>query len=428
MKTIRFKPCRLAFAVAVLLYLAIGTYLVATQSGGAGGKTLTLAVPASVRTSPVYREAVREFERKNPGVSVRLLEVAGNFYQKVTVMIAGGCAPDLMWMGQSFSEFADRGIFLDVTERAEREFDLSEYPPEILALYQQNGRCHALPFGIDASFILYNRKLFREAGVPEPSENWDYGEFLAALRGLAVKDGAGRTLRYAFNDALPPEVFGAQIFDPATGRAGCDSPEMLNCLRTNLDLIYREKLIPAAVNRPDMIRDALSLFRQEKLPMVLSYTMQRDRASELLCGMEWGVALSPRVARQAQWASSQAICIYRGTPYPEEAWKLCREFQSRKFQLGMACRALPARKSAAREFLAAEAVNPGAPLHVERLGRVPGLLALTPRVPNQQELTAVFDRYRNEVYSGRLEPEAAMKQCAAEINRRIAGAQERGVK
>ena len=119
----------------LLLYLSLGGYLFMTsghKNVAVKGKIeLTLAVPAGIKTAPIYRKKIRQFEDQYPGIKVKLMEISGGFYQKALVMIAGGVAPDLMWMGQSFSEFADRGVFMDITRRLKlSDIDLRDYEPK----------------------------------------------------------------------------------------------------------------------------------------------------------------------------------------------------------------------------------------------------------------------------------------------------------
>ncbi len=423
------RSCKILLIVGILLYLLGGGYLVFTQTPAADGSSrqrrLVLIVPTGSKTSPIYREAIQEFEQENPDISVKLLETAGNYYQKVTVMIAGGLAPDLMWMGQSFNEFADRDIFLDLSERIQHELDLTDYPPKILELYRRGGQQFGVPFGIDAAFLVYNRRLLRQAGLPDPPEDWDYPQFLAYLRKLSRPAEPGSPRRYGLDTNLPCEVFGARNFDPVTGWADCDSPEMLHYFKTNLALM-KEGLIPAAADNSVLSGDAISLFRQERTAMMLSFTMRWDRLFEQLGDMDWGFALLPRVKVQAHWASSQAICIFRGTREPEAAWKLCKFLLRKKFQMAMGCRMFPARKSFSARFIdeAGHEKN-----NFQILHKVLAHLAPTPRVENLQELMAVYYRYRNEVFIGELSPEEGMRQCAAETNRRIRiNRQRRGAK
>ena len=409
-------------ALAAFLYLTLAGYLLFTlpeshpNRRSAGSVRLTLAVPAGLKTSAVYRQAVKSFEKRNPDIAVNLMEISGTYYQKILVMIAGNIAPDLMWMGQSFSEFADRNVFLDLTDRIEQEkIDLNEYRPEILNLYRKDRRLYALPFGIDVSFIAYNRKLFREAGLTYPNDDWDYATFLRAAQALTRRDSSGRTTCCGYAGSLPIEVFGASIFDLTSGKAPCNRPEMIEYFRTNLDMAYRYRICPTLEDQAGQGFDNLGYFKQERIAMMLMYTMRWDRAFDMLKEMDWGMTMTPKIKRHAQWASSQAICIYRNTKHPDAAWRLSKFFQGKEFQMAMSCRVIPAKKQYAAEFIAGAR---NMPVNFTVLTRTLEVLAPTPRVPHLQELMAVFDRFSGKIFARQLTPDDGMDKCAAEIARR----------
>lgn len=429
---------RLPWLAAVAAYLLLAAYLVFTSSWGRreaddARVRLVLAVPTGVALTPIFRETATEFERDHPDIAIDLLEVGGQFYRKVTVMIAGGSPPDLMWMGQSFVEFADRDAFLDVTDRVTGDaadrvddrvvtaaaqappIDLAAYPEDILALYRKDGRYYGVPYGIDASFLVYNRRHFREAGLDDPADDWDFDAFLAAARRLVRRDADGRVMRFALNAKLPYELFGARVFDPATGLADCDTPEMVEYFKTNRRLAEDERVIPDVADAAAMGADLLALFRQEKVSMLLGFTMRWNRMFDQFAGMDWGVALLPKVKRQAQWGSSQAICISRATRHPDAAWEFCRYLQGPEFQARIARQCLPANKASARAFIESAS---GRAHNFVVMEKVLGLLEPLPRVANLQELMSVFSGYSHEAFYGLLTPEEAMRRCAAEINRR----------
>ena len=87
---------------------------------------LVLAIPAAAGTVPIFQNVVDRFQRTHPDITVQLYPVLGdNYYQKLLVMMASGNSPDLMWMGQSFGEFAQRGAFLDITDRVKHDADIA---------------------------------------------------------------------------------------------------------------------------------------------------------------------------------------------------------------------------------------------------------------------------------------------------------------
>ena len=407
-------------ACVAVSYVTLGGWLICSSGGdeaaAPGTVELTMTVPGGHATDPLYRAEIAKFERENPGVSVKLITVAGkNYYQKVMVMAAGGTAPDLMWMGQSFREFAEKDLFLDLDERIRSEFDLADYKPELLAWYTRNGRLYSLPFGVDLSFLICNLKLFRDAGLPPPRDDWSYQEFLCAVRALTRRDESGRVLCYGFNGRLETGIFGADVFRGDTGELVCDSAEMLDYFQRNMELCHRYRVSPSPEEVQGIITDANTLFRQERVAIRPLYTMHMEQAFREFAGMDYMLVLQPEIKQQSQWASSQAFCISRHTRHPELAWRLFCRFQSEEFQWKMRLRSLPGRLDLLDRVL----TDTGRPRNFRILRRALEVMAPTPRVSHLQELMSVYNRFAGMVFAGRLPAAEAMKRCRREMERRM---------
>lgn len=405
--------------VGVLLYVLLGVVLFATREKETEGgqKTLQLAIPSSHVTEGIYRELIREFEAENPDVKIKLITgSAQNFYQKIMVMIAGNAAPDLMWMGQSFREFADKDVFLDLAPYIRRDgLPLDRYAPEVLRWYESSGKIYSLPFGIDLSMVVYNRRMFAAANLPMPRDDWEFPEFLEAARRLTRRSASGAIECYGFGGNLEPGVFGASVFEAGTGKIGCDAPEMLDYFRSNLELFRKWRVSPSPEESQNMIGDAVTLFRQGRMAMIPLQTQNMPIAFEQFQDMEFGITLQPKVKQQSQWASSQAICVCRGTRYPEEAWRFFKMTQRKKFQLAMSIRSLPGRLDCIDEALKPAS----APPNYAVLKKAFAVMTPTPRVPHLQELMAVFTRFSGKIFVGQLSPEEGMAACRKEMERRV---------
>ena len=400
------KWCLVASGLVVYLTLAVSLIRSVSygETAGTVSVELTMTVPGGHATDPIYREEIAKFEKENPGVSVKLITVAGkNYYQKVMVMAAGGTAPDLMWMGQSFREFAEKDLFLDLDERIRSEFDLADYKPELLAWYTRNGRLYSLPFGVDLSFLICNLKLFREAGVPPPRDEWSYREFLHAAQALTRRDESGRALCYGFNGRLE------------AGELVCDSAEMLDYFQRNMELCHRYRVSPSPEEAQGIISDANTLFRQERVAIRPLYTMHMEQAFREFAGMDYMLVLQPKIKQQSQWASSQAFCISRHTRYPELTWRLFCRFQSEEFQWKMRLRSLPGRLDLLERVL----MDTGRPRNYRILRRAFEVMAPAPRVSHLQELMSVYNRFSGMIFAGRLPAAEAMKRCRREMERRM---------
>ncbi len=114
-------------------------------------------------------------------------------YDTLQTQIAAGNAPDIVGpVGvRGLNGFRDQ--ILDLAPYIEESgYDVSDYPPELVEFWNQDGKQVGLPFAVFPSFIYYNRDLFDEAGLPYPpqefgadyeGEPWD----MDALRELAMQ-------------------------------------------------------------------------------------------------------------------------------------------------------------------------------------------------------------------------------------------------
>src|SRR3954451_21065935 len=144
---------------------------------------ITLWVGFTQRELRVFKDAVKGFEAKNPGVTVKV--VGGINDDKIIAASRGGKAPDV---AQSFTAdnsgaFCGSGAWIDLKPFMQRD-GLSDaiFPAAPRSYTQFNGTRCALPMLADAYGLYYNKKLLREAGLNGPpktvSELADYAKKL----------------------------------------------------------------------------------------------------------------------------------------------------------------------------------------------------------------------------------------------------------
>ena len=395
----------------VLAWLALG------RRGASDGKKirLVLAIAGGLRERPLYEGAAAEFVKDHPGVEVETRVIGGRYYQKVLVMMAGRVAPDLMWMGQSFSEFAERGAFLDVTDRMAKEVDTRDFLPQALSWYRMNGRQLGIPFAVDIQFLAYNKALFDEAGVAYPTDEWDFEEFLDKAKRLTIdKDGDGRIDQYGLKGQLDRSLFGAEFISADGRRATCNTPEMIEYLQTNLDLAYKHHVVPTPEESQQEGLDHYTLFIQGRAAMMTMYTWNLPWLADRFADVDWDLALNPKVKQRGQWASSQAIVISADTRHPDEAWQLSKVFFGEKFQKAMSFRGLPSNLKVAREVIAARR---GKPANLGALYTARDFLYPTPRVPHLQELQSLWSQGCATAWARRATPAEAMERAQRQLAR-----------
>jgi multiple sugar transport system substrate-binding protein len=144
-----------------------------------GQRELVWMVRTNVVENPWEENVVvPAWNAENPDVRINILNIAQDeIALKREAMIAAGEALDVWspnWGGDGFASDRNRGLLMDLTPLIERDqFDTSVFIPEVLQIYQSEGKTWALPFLTTGSYLFYNMDIFDEAGIPYPTTDWD---------------------------------------------------------------------------------------------------------------------------------------------------------------------------------------------------------------------------------------------------------------
>ena len=339
-----FRP-RLGLAlVALLLVLAAGCPT--ARRGGDAGPNGTTGQRTVIRfwngfTGPdgkTMEALVRQFQKENPDVAVEMQIIPwGTYYDKVTLALAYGGAPDLFVVHAArLPEFAS----FDTLQPLDSLYASSEPPVEAddfapvpwkASFYQ--GRKLALPLDVHPIGLYYNTRLFEEAGIvgPDgkaaPPKTWE--QFLEAAQKITKDtDGDGRTDQWGFvftfqrtNYLTFLYQFGGSLVTPDGKRSAMDSPESLAAAQRMRDLIYKYKVAP----KPEGV-DAWLAFRQGKVGMALEGIYMLASLEEQK-GLPYAGAPAPQFGpKRAVWGGSHLLCQPKGIAprQSEAAWRLMR--------------------------------------------------------------------------------------------------------
>lgn len=138
---------------------------------GARGETLKAAVP--------------EFEKNNPKYKVKVEPIGGDYYDKLSVQIAGGTAADVMlFSGAFFLNFQEKGAFADITPHVRAlNVTLDDFT-SVPKVFEAEGKQYGMPFQLTITTWYANVDMFEQAGVPLPNEGWTWDDMLAAAAKL----------------------------------------------------------------------------------------------------------------------------------------------------------------------------------------------------------------------------------------------------
>jgi multiple sugar transport system substrate-binding protein len=241
--------------------------------------------------------AVAEYNASQSRVHVQTQFYGNTDYalQKVLTAIAGGKYPDIAYLyGSWAANIAKSPKTLDLTRRVhEPSFHYDDiWPPARLAA-TVNGRVVGLPALIDNLALVYNKQLFRKAGIPFPTARWTWADLERAAKKLTnsakkqfgwayVADGGEDTVWRFW--ALLWEA-GGDILTPDGKKAAFDSPAGVKALTLLQQMAVKDRSVYLDSGNDNYA----NLFNSGRIAML--YTGPWDLAS--FPNVDYGVQILP---------------------------------------------------------------------------------------------------------------------------------------
>ncbi|MBI5091824.1 MAG: extracellular solute-binding protein [Candidatus Hydrogenedentes bacterium] len=201
--------------------------------------------------APIRREQIALFNQLHPKYRL-MLDPQNGQLEKVIVQSLAGVGPDIFdcYYGWGLDAFVRSGIALDCTDEfARRGTDIDEVWPCVKKLSVYEGRVYGHPGNAHAPAVWFNKQLFDEAGVPYPSPDWTWDDFIEIAKRLTKRDERGRPLQLGFIGYWEwksvVSEWGGHIFNPEGTRCLLDSPEAIAALQFMQDLTYKHHVAPS---------------------------------------------------------------------------------------------------------------------------------------------------------------------------------------
>jgi len=306
---------------------------------------------------------VAEFERRNPNIKLSLLSMgAGNMNpQKLMTAIVGDVAPDVVSQDRfTVGDWASRDTFLPLdpfikAQNLRDPFAIREadyYKPAWReAVYK--GRPFGIPNRVDDRMLLYNRKMFKEAGLDpnRPPRTWD--ELRAYSKKLTVLNPGGGYKQIGFI----PNYGNSWLYLYAWQNGGeFLSPDGRTCTlaaKPNVAVLEYMRDFYDDLGGYDKVNVFQSGFQGNeqdpfvtgKIAMVINGSWMTPVFARYAPGLDFGVAPAPvpaaRLAGIASgkgrfkgqnptisWVGGFAYTIPRGAKHPQEGWRFIQWMNS----------------------------------------------------------------------------------------------------
>jgi len=262
-------------------------------------------------------------------------------------------------------QLADAGVLLDLKKDAAawtaKDYDWSDFNAAPLASSEWNGHQYGVPLRSNLLVMMYNKDLYKKAGVAEPTSKLSWNQFMdEAPKLVQDTNGDGSVDSWAIGltwmrGVLSPPVWqtvlnsnGGALFDKNMNPT-FDTKKGVAALQTQVDLLKYAP--PGATNYN--YTEPLDAFRQGKVATIFTWgsaykSAAVDSAVTTLTPDQVGIQTMPAgssgpSSHRGIWSGS----VFKNSAHPQAAWALLQWMSSKKGEQWASTNlgSFPARKS-----------------------------------------------------------------------------------
>lgn len=333
-----FKKVTLLILTIILILVILGSFAVAVEA-----KTKVKILSWwDFTQSESLKQLKTKFEELNPDLEIEYSQVAKGYADKVLVMIAGGAdLPNVMMLAMDkIPFFAFKGAivnldsFIDKDEEFKKELD-KLYPVAKNAL-TYNGSYYAMPRDVTSKVMYFNKKLFDEAGVQIPDEDWAWDDFKEIVMKMTKDtDGDGKNDQWGFYFRKYMDGFTHWLMEnngglvTAEGLSLLGKPESIEALKFLQDLIVN-KYIPTKTQAEQYGSSQIA-------PLIACKTAMVEGGLSTVVALlnnnvEYVVRPLPKGKKRLSTAFVNAWVIPKGAKNPDLSWRVLKFFASKEAQ------------------------------------------------------------------------------------------------
>ena len=244
---------------------------------------LELANWAEYREADLETRVLAPFERDHPGITVQQQSAGtgqAEYRERILTSMLAGTPPDVFLLDNiDVPAFTSRGVTLDLSPYLQRlGVDLSRYDSTVLGIFRRGDAIYALPKGYSPMVMVYNKDLFDRAGLPYPTDDWTWDDFVRIAK-ILTRDTDGDGQIDQWGTAFDRRVFlwvpwvwsgGGDVLCPdGTKASGClDAPASVAAIRWYTEWVTRDSIVPRVFNLRRSLGDNQRLFNCGKVALL----------------------------------------------------------------------------------------------------------------------------------------------------------------
>jgi multiple sugar transport system substrate-binding protein len=375
-------------------------------------------------------DLVDQYNAMNTGIHVNLDYIGSNDHalEKLTVALNAGEQPDITYQyGTSMPQIATAPGVLDLTDKVkDPNFNWDDFSEGARQAATVNDQVFGIPALIDNLAIVYNKDLFQQAGVDEPTADWTWDDFRAAAK--ALTDPSKQQYGFAFPiDASEDTVWhydamlweaGGDILNADNTQAAFNSDAGVTALTALQDMAVTDKSVFLDQQNTGKIDQ---LFNAGKIAMDVTGPWALSGYPDI----NYGVQIMPMFdgGSHATIAGPDMWVLFDNDGHGEAAWQFMQWFTAAEQvkQDSMESGHLPIRNSVVQEPGFVDEFDkkfPGEGLFAENLQNV---TKARPVITTYDQISRIMGEAVVKVMLGQGDPKSTLDDAAAQVNQVLGG-------
>jgi multiple sugar transport system substrate-binding protein len=420
---------------ACLFVVIAGAFLLAGCGGSSGSSSSKSGVTKGDHVnisiwegytqaeSVAIKKLAAQFNASHPNITVTPQFYGNSDYalQKVLAAIAGGKPPDISYLyGSNAANIAASGKLVTLNKYlSDPSFGWNHFYKVEREVATVNGKVTGIPALVDNLALVYNKKLFAQAGIAPPTANWTWSDFENAA--LKLTDPSKKQFGWAYvNDASEDTVWrfwamlwqaGGHILSADNKQAAFNSPAGVKALTLLQQLVAHK-----AIYLDNGSDNYLPVFNAGHIGMLWTgpWDLQQITASKV----SYGVTILPAAENhQTISGPDDWVMFNNGSARVAASWTFLKWLTSPKIDLewGLMTGDLPIRDDVStlpgyRQYVRK---YPGIDLWVKNLNNA---TQARPVLTTYPKISTVVGQAVQSVLLDKAQPQQALTQAAQQVN------------
>ena len=284
-----------------------------------------------------------KFEEQNPNIELDFPMIGKGYATKLLTMIASGGndIPDVaMLAADKLPMFASKGAVLDLSGYITDQYKKDTYPM-VQNACTFGGKTYAVARDVTSMVMFCNTKMFSDAKVDLPSNNWTIDQFLDIAKKLTKVDANGKPVQWGYYFAKYEDTMYDWLLLNGGDYATADGKQsLLGSAGTKAgfqfmqDLIYKYKVCPTDTQAKQFGDDDSAPIVAGKVAMTiggLSMSVAFDTATPKV---EYALRPLPlsKDGKRISHAFVNTWTIPKGAKNPDLSWKVLEFFSGKDGQ------------------------------------------------------------------------------------------------